>query len=348
MDRDTANIGLTNGENVDSSETVSMDIAENTLPPVTAKGTKRTVNTSPHESIPVPKQPRLITSEEREMIIDLEVPWPICEFHESSKRSNVTSCMRKLTLTDLHVMLDGWNNYPEIAIDGMTGLGKSTILTNMNRGYQKVNMIVPEITKGSSYNYCSAKTAAYLFVSQLSRGENICWDRCRYSNLIFYLVHALMAKYKTRTMPLMTEEIYDFLGILAVKFNLLEVFEFCESDKTVPTIVLVSSNFAIPSALLIKRGSASDIFNAASQNYLAAQYNVYCFIAKILNFVLIDINDFVDENFSLTELYTFIKQKIDVPVGSIVKFYTVETDDIAKHLNEFAQNQTLLFSRSCK
>lgn len=253
-----------------------------------------------------------------------------------------------MTLTDIHVMLDGWNDYPEIAIDGMTGLGKSTLLTNMNRSYRKVNLIVPEITKGSSYNFCSPKTVAYLFVNQLSHGKNICWDRCRYSNLIFYLVHALMAEYKTRAMPLMTEEIYNFLGILAVKFNLLEIFKFCEFDKTVPTIVFVSSNFAIPSALLMKRGTASDVFSAASQNYLAAQYNVYSFIAKTLNFVLIDINDIVDENFSLTELYTFVKQKIDVPVGSIVEFHTVETDDIVKHLNEFGQNQTLLFSRSCK
>lgn len=323
---------------------VAMDTQQPDEKPISRQGTKR--SNEPEPSTASLKKVKSVNEHKR--IVELRVPWPSCSYHESSKRNQIQLKSTPTLKTLIHLLSD-WNQYPEIAIDGMAGMGKSTIITNMNRGYLKVNMIVPEITKGPAYNFNCAKSLAYLFTSQLSRGENVCWDRCRYSNLIFYFVHALMARFKDRPIPLLSQEVYEILGILAVTVNLSDIFQYCEIEKPVPTIVLVSSDFRIPIALMTYRGSTSDIFNSTRYNYLAAQYNVYCFFAKMLKYPLIDVADYISRSFSLSELYFVIRQMIDTPKDSPIKQSLVETKDIVQNLhNHMSCDNSLIFSRSNK
>lgn len=95
-------------------------------------------------------------------------------------------------------MLKKWQTYRCIAIDGMNGTGKTTLAKSLERIYIKINEFSPETTHGSQYNYNPIMGFEYLtFPRQIvAKDMYLVWDRCEWSNTIFYLVHALMSLYR--------------------------------------------------------------------------------------------------------------------------------------------------------
>lgn len=97
--------------------------------------------------------------------------------------------------------LKPFKQYNQIAIDGMSGTGKTTLLLQMNRIYGKVNVGSPSTTQTSKYNNDMKRSWVYLEYQFKCKGKHVIWDRSCFSNIIFSIVHFLMAHYKVTTMP---------------------------------------------------------------------------------------------------------------------------------------------------
>lgn len=245
-------------------------------------------------------------------IISLDAAWPVCSYHENSRRR--TGETRKDEFDETLKRLAGWSSFPVIAVDGMNGLGKSTLAMSMNREYVKINNIAHHVTSGSEYNHDPLKSLEYIMLQFLESGRNIVWDRCRYSNLIFYYVHHLMYQYRDADLPDVSEskenEIFRHLSELAIATNLLETIEFMENENSVPMIFFVSSDIALVSLSLQRRGSPNDVYNAKERNYQLAQYYAYRYFAKILGCPIFDIARIP---MTIGDFHNVLRASIDVP-----------------------------------
>lgn len=254
-----------------------------------------------------------------EQIRAYNVEWPKCSYLPESRRSliyrrnQMEFRKNERKIEDMLNVLDNWDKYPSIAIDGMNGTGKSFLVSNMNRKYIKVNIINSDITSGSEYNYQPLKSLQYLTTS-LNANDNGCiWDRCCYSNLIFYFVHYLMAFFKDQLIPNNPDFIYSILNTMAIDINLPSIITFMKSVNSTPILFLVSSNIPLISKALQNRNSINDIYNSKEYNYQMAQYHAYCYFAKILNCPIFDTMDFHTRGFCLGDMQQAIASKIDIP-----------------------------------
>lgn len=288
-------------------------------------------------------------------ISDISVRWPICMYSENSKRHKPNA---KSTLNQTPVgktiewlsPLDKWDAYPEIAIDGMNGTGKSSLIAIMNRKYMKINEFIPHVTNGSRYNYDMLKSMQYLTLQPYSDCRNVCWDRCCYSNLIFYFVHQLMYAYRNKTMPIESAEVYMTLNTLAISTNLLQTLTLMENVKRTPTIFLVCRDFKLIGAALRNRDTPNDIYNAKELNYQIAQYHAYKYFGEILKFPTFDIVDAFELGLTLGEFHHLLKMKIDTNTTEFTISLpsirgTIELDEMMDALNA---DETLLYDYSNK
>jgi hypothetical protein len=245
-------------------------------------------------------------------ILEVDTKWPICRYLDNSRRNVAPPMKAKPSFDELLSVLDGWSNFNEIAIDGMNGTGKSTLATSMNnRKYLKINFIAPHVTSGSNYNFDILKSYEYMMLQQSTTCENVCWDRCCYSNLIFYYVHQLMFHYREREIPMDESEVYLFLNNMATSTNLLETITFIESIKHVPIIFIVCKNLKYISISLQNRNSINDIYNSKEYNYQIAQYHVYKYFATILKCPLFDISEIAEYNVTLGDFQQAVRRKVD-------------------------------------
>lgn len=210
--------------------------------------------------------------------------------------------------------LADWHNELEIAIDGLSGGGKSTLIHSLNRTYQKVNNIAIPITQGSDYNHDPLKAMSYLF-SQLvcSANEPVCWDRSAYSNLIFHYVHLLMAHYLERDIDvrdLATN--FRILNSFAQDLHLIDTLDVTTQHKPMRILFIVNTDLEIAGINLMQRGTLNDLYNAKEHNYLAAQCLVFMWFAEILKAPCIDLNacEFND-SFTLADLHTLLREKLN-------------------------------------
>ena len=281
-------------------------------------------------------QQTLVISEVlRSSILDINIEWPICRYLYNSRRNEI-SIKPKPTFIELLSILDGWNEHNEIAIDGMNGTGKSTLASSMNRTYVKVNSLAPRVTTGSNYNFDIVKSFEYMMLQQSTRCVNVCWDRCAYSNLIFYYVHQLMFHYQERPIPTEETEVYLFLNNMAHSTNLLETITFVESIKSVPTIFLVCRDLKYIACSLQHRNSLNDVYNSKEYNYQMAQYHVYKYFANILKYPLFDISEIANYGITLGDLQQSIRRKIDVSLKR--KFSEINNDDYDDDNNNHHHN----------
>lgn len=249
--------------------------------------------------------------------------------------------------------LDGWDRYPEIALDGANGTGKSHLARHLNRTYLKINDLAKRVTCGSEYNHSPIRSLEYMMLQHCTEALNVCWDRCRYSNLIFYYVHQLMYRYRGVELPLDERVVYPILNEIAVATNLLETVTFLESEKRVPTLFLVNRNLIHVALSLMRRGGLNDLYNAKEYNYQAAQYLVYKYFGKLLNCPVFDLADMIDETFTLGDLQQIIRHKIDVPVKTTEAAVVVSTPDLraadtlAERLSEI-NDDVLVYTYSAK
>lgn len=246
-------------------------------------------------------------------ILDFEIDWPICNYSLNSRRLREPTVEQPKNIEDMLVCLNDWHLHNEIAIDGMNGVGKSFLTQNLNRTYAKINDFIPEVTCGSEYNYNIFKSMQYVTLQLCITGDNVIWDRCAYSNLIFYFVHYLMGRFQNKLIPAEHENILSILNELAIDINLTTMLTYLKSIKEVPTLFIVCSDLNIIGLALVKRQTLNDIWNAKDYNYQMAQYHSYMYFAKILQYPILDIADFIDFGISLGDLQMAIARKIDSP-----------------------------------
>lgn len=216
-------------------------------------------------------------------------------------------------------ILNNFSNYKIISIDGVNGVGKSTITHVTNRTYAKINLLHPEITKGQDYNIRPLHAIEYIMADRKNTAPTV-WDRDRFSNLRFYFIHYLMYQFKDEEMTLddgCMLRVYEKLNSLAITIGLVNILSFLETIyESVPTIILLNNNLKRVGHMLINRGGKNDIFNAKFVNYQYAQHYVYSYFAKILEHPIIDLS------------YTFDKFGLSVPQTheEILKRITCKTE----------------------
>lgn len=260
----------------------------------------------------------------KEGILKLTVEWPLCLYSKQSKRnaagpSNEQQPQQSTTIErtmELLMPLTGWNKFPVIAIDGMNGTGKSSLIQSMNRRYVKVNDLMPNVTHGSSYNHEVFKSMQYMMLQMLATGENCCWDRCAYSNYMFYFVHQLMYIYRDGVIPSAddTNEVYGHLNNIAISVNLLNTLTLFE-PLFVPTVFIVCRDVRLIGEALRNRGGLNDVYNSKEHNYQMAQYHVYRYFGEILRIPVFDLVDAFRLGLNLGEFHFLLRRKLDTQLG---------------------------------
>ncbi|AYP97932.1 guanosine monophosphate kinase [Mauternbach virus] len=282
-------------------------------------------------------------------IINYNISMPKCDYSINSRRKqDLDSTLAPTTNPTMTTMapmskvktigsnirlqleqLNGWNDFSEIAIDGQNGTTKSSISKTLNRKYLKINEIFPRVSCGSDYNHRPLKSIDYMFIQLAIKSENSIWDRCVYSNLIFYYIHHLMYKFANTSIPNDDSIVWPILNNMALDTGLLDTLAYTQSKKSIPTIFLVCSNVDLIGESLRYRGihtySVNDIWNSKEYNYQMAQYHVYRWFGKILNYPTFDIVDFFTDGLTVDDIHILISSKINTPQKN-------ENDDNLKYI----------------
>lgn len=319
---------------------------------------------------------KILSTEQKIMITDCEVAWPKVTYSKHAKRIRVDAgevCVNKTfrTLDGRSIyykstdrideifakILSDWSKYTEISIDGMNGLGKSTLIGSMKRQYAKVNLIDPSITNGPNYNYDVMVSLQYLVLSSLTSATNACWDRCQYSNIIFYYVHHLMSIYKDEMIPIDDQEaIFQHFNNLSVQIQLTTTLGFFNSYKCIPTLFFICSDLEYIVLSMVDRGNINDVYNAKEYNYQISQYYAYLYFSKLLpQSVLIDVADYFKLGYTLSEFQQTIISLVDIKVNDGEKIepeITVPSlqasDKVKQILNRIGNDDTLVYNYTKK
>lgn len=246
-------------------------------------------------------------------------------------------CMAQLSV------LDNWHKYPVVSIDGQNGTTKSTLAKSLrNRHLLKINDLMPDITSGSDYNHHVLKSLEYMYGQVCYQPHKnpdfsdkyIVWDRCCFSNMIFYFIHQLMAHYMHTTIPMDYRPVWQFLNMMAIDTNLMATINVLlqyqkqlqpnnvaagkvspSSCVGIPTLFLVCRNLDFVALTLRQRGldtmSFNDIYNAAQYNYQMAQYYVYTWFSQLLNYPIFDITDFMEAGLTIPTIHMLIAQRLN-------------------------------------
>jgi len=238
--------------------------------------------------------PKSLNWDIKSQLVNSHIDYPNCSYLETSRRS-VAKRVKHLHLDEYLSCLDDFSNHRVICIDGVNGSGKSTLANKTNRQYLKINLICPDVTTGSDYNFYVFNCLEYLMVQVMypvpESMESVVWDRDRYANLRFYCVHYLMYEFRNSVMSVENSEpVYEKLNTLATATHMFNILEYLENMNPSPkTAIFVYSDMFMLSHVLVKRGGITGTFNAKEINYQVAQYHVYRYFAKVLNHPVIDV-----------------------------------------------------------
>lgn len=256
-------------------------------------------------------------------------------------------------------MLDFWSEHDEIFIDGQNGLGKSTLVRNLKRHSIKINEFVPHITKGPTYNTSPERAVEYFFLPlKIQVLDAVCWDRCHFSNAIFYMIHYLMAYYEHSTIPMDDlPSIYAILNTAAESLFFIKIAELAAHFKKAKILFYTCSDIALVCTSLLKRGietnSPNDITNAKEINYQIAQYIVYTWFAKLIKSPCIDMALFAKVGYTFSDVHTIVASIIDrKPIHAERKIILPDLSN-SRELHEISQelhfgDHTLLYDMSKK
>lgn len=260
----------------------------------------------------------------------------ICYSRKNTKQTKVKS------LNDLESKLPDWTNENEICIDGMSGCGKTTMMNKMNRLYCKIKST--GLSKSSHYNIKPFHSLEYLFYQPMTICKNVGWDRSPYSNLIFYVVHYIMAHYKEnptkeyrkhelgecssntefvfKKTPLKTavpppcchQEVAMLLNNFYESNSILDIFKFVEDLKKTNILILVSSDINLVQYSMMNREDLESATMTVCENddYLNAQYHAYMHFATIMKCPIIDIAEYLKYNLAISDVQYLIMKKVDV------------------------------------
>lgn len=211
-------------------------------------------------------------------------------------------------LSKIFYELRKFKNFNEIAIDGPSGVGKTTLMKRMNRKYAKINIGNHDVTNGPKYNISVIRALSYIHVINSTECMNVVWDRCPFSNLIFYIVHFLVSYYGNNEMPTEFCKVCPLISYFVKTTGIDSTVKWEMYEKKIPTLFLINSNIKQLVKNLINRGENKDFYLCGKHNYQYGQLFAYTYFAKMTNSPLIDIS--MIEN--IDECFDNIIENIDV------------------------------------
>lgn len=221
----------------------------------------------------------------------------------------------KVGLSDALDLIPNYNDIPEIAIDGVCGTGKTTLLNGSNRMVVKINNVTPDISQGSSYNIAPHHTLLYALNHLVVNPKCVIWDRSPFSNLAWQLINPLMATFKdvSNFRDLTYEKCYDQMYTLASYVSYKETLETICDIKKIPTLFLINTNYPKMIEILnkraIERESLNDALYCQNARYCILQSIVYKFTAQILGMPCFDIGPHLD-HYTIADISTNLLRKI--------------------------------------
>lgn len=256
--------------------------------------------------------------EHKRNIVRFNPEWPVCGYHEISKRVGKSIQYERPKASQYLARINNWSEHRSVSVDGMSGTGKSTLVNSMNRKSMKINNHCSDITSGSQYNYAPLRSLEYIMFHALcDTGDAfVVWDRCRYSNIIFSFVHHLMCVYKGRSIPGPdNDEPLLFINNMALATGLFMTVTYLESicSESQHILFIVCSDIPLVMQALLHRGGVNDVYNAKERNYQIAQYHVYRYFAVLLDAPLLDLSVLFGNDLTLAEIHVEIKSRIDIP-----------------------------------
>lgn len=188
----------------------------------------------------------------------------------------------------------------EIAIDGPSGVGKTTLMQCMSRKYAKINIGNHDVTNGPKYNISVIRSLSYIHVINSTECMNVVWDRCPFSNLIFYIVHFLVGYFENDEMPIEFSQVCPLISYFVKTTGIDNTVRWEMYEKNIPTLFLVNSDIKQLIKNLLNRGENKDFFLCGKHNYQYGQLFAYTYFAKMTNSPLIDISmvDNIDKCFA--------------------------------------------------
>lgn len=265
-------------------------------------------------------------------IVDFKTTYPNVSYSNISRRNRKRNPIK--SVDELLSTIVGWSQHNEIAVDGVNGLGKSRLVESLNRKYVKINHLLPQVTSGSGYNYDVFKSIEYIMMPLCLDFKNCIWDRCVYSNLIFYFVHYLMSVFRDYDIPMQHDAIIPIFNKLASDIDLISILTVTKQFKDIPTLFIVCRDLNVVAISLFNRESLNDMWNSTQRNYQAAQYHAYVYFAKVLDIPIFDVIDFKELGMSIGDMQTVIGRMIDVePTADNLP---IDDDEFAKKFNSEA------------
>lgn len=239
---------------------------------------------------------------------------------------------------DYWLPLVDWKHHPEIAIDGMSGTGKSSLVNSLIRQSVKINQFSPITTRGPFYNIDPVRMIDYAITHVSVRGRNLVWDRCPFSNIIYGMAHHLYGLYVSWNMsvPVNFESVVSTLNNFADQIGLVNTVSYINSKKVTPTIILVNSDLKLLTTLLLNRAKPVDIRNAEEYNYQMAQLHAFTYFGRYLtkSMFLVDLGNLPLKVKNLAAVQSVIAGLVDVPYNSEILPPTyVKDDSVSTFLN---------------
>lgn len=281
-----------------------------------------------------------ITGEMEQQLLNISHKWNNC-FTDIRIKSKPYIC-------DNLEVLEGYNKYESIAIDGMSGTGKSTLISTFNRSYAKINLGSQATTKGPFYNKDINRAMFYLEYQYMNYVKQSIWDRGSFSNLVFRFVDLLMHECKYEKLNLyhwdrVNSMLYGYMYTTGF-FSVLK--EFKKRDNYIPTIYLVNSDMDLLKQTILRRKEKNDLSMYDDTNYHWAQYFAYTFVANKSDSACFDIGTYYERGMNLDTIQRAIKYYCDVeikqPAIEYKKFneeevYNMFPDDSLEFMYKFSR-----------
>lgn len=268
-------------------------------------------------------------------------------FSDVSRRNEE---QEQISLNDAIDKLPDMNSYPELAVDGTSGVGKTTLLQGSNRTYLKINNLYADIAHHNFYNVNPLISMDYAISQTLYEPKYAIWDRSPVSNLAWQLIHPLMAIFADRT-DYTYEDVFPHLTTLAQSISLLESLEMLQMLKPIPILFIINTNYKQMKKLITNRAKhnkdVKDALYGVNYGYCIMQSYAYKYIADTMRMPLFDIGPHLNK-YSINEISTALLRKVSY-IGKAPDAVNVENMYLPSFIKYTLNNpQTLMYNESKK
>lgn len=347
----TANVENGNNSHININTTTTTCDSVSTIPTVTTANTTTTTITDTNLN-----SSRRADNNFKSLIPQIKIDWKTTYLGDKRAIRYANQKVMHNKIIKEFEKLRGWHEYLEIAIDGMSGVGKSSLIASMSRKGIKINELYPWITRGPSYNYSIEKAMAYFTAPFLGKFANVIWDRTCLSNLIFYMVHYLMGVFREVVIRHDTKFIYPLLTEYIHTTGMINVFKYIKICRNMPTIIFVQSDLNMLRQSLSRRNESKDMAVYNETNYHMAQFHVYSYVAKLMDYPLFDLNILHHHGYTIDDIHMLVKHFTDTSSNMVIQHSTDAsttshiinpaniTDEFAKFEEETPATLMYLFS----